>query len=83
MAREAIHRGEHLAEQLEALEMSAAEVARQLKVPTNRITHILNGQRAITGPGKQLVTTVTKPASPHTPPANLPGVSVSRCLDLS
>ena len=29
--------------------MSAAELARQLKVPTNRITHILNGQRAITG----------------------------------
>ena len=49
MAREAIHPGEHLAEQLEALEMSAAELARKLKVPTNRITHILNGQRAITG----------------------------------
>lgn len=29
--------------------MSAAGLARQLKVPTNRITHILNGQRAITG----------------------------------
>ena len=49
MARQAIHPGEHLAEQLDALEMSAAELARQLKVPTNRITHILNGQRAITG----------------------------------
>jgi addiction module HigA family antidote len=49
MARQAIHPGEHLAEQLEALEMSAAELARQLKVPTNRITHILNRQRAITG----------------------------------
>jgi addiction module HigA family antidote len=49
MARNAIHPGEHLAEQLEALKMSAAELARQLKVPTNRITHILNGQRAITG----------------------------------
>ena len=49
MARAAIHPGEHLAEQLEALEMSAAELARKLKVPTNRITHILNGQRAITG----------------------------------
>ena len=49
MARQSIHPGEHLAEQLEALEMSAAELARQLKVPTNRITHILNGQRAITG----------------------------------
>jgi antitoxin HigA-1 len=47
--RPAIHPGEHLAEQLEALEMSAAALARQLRVPTNRITHILNGQRAITG----------------------------------
>jgi antitoxin HigA-1 len=28
--------------------MSAAELSRQLKVPTNRITGILNGQRAIT-----------------------------------
>jgi addiction module HigA family antidote len=45
----AIHPGEHLAEQLEELGMSAAELSRQLKVPTNRITAILNGQRAITG----------------------------------
>jgi antitoxin HigA-1 len=29
--------------------MSAAELARQIQVPTNRITSILNGQRAITG----------------------------------
>jgi addiction module HigA family antidote len=49
MPRHAIHPGEHLAEQLEALKMSAAKLARQIKVPTNRITHILNGQRAITG----------------------------------
>jgi addiction module HigA family antidote len=45
----AIHPGEHLAEELEALKMSAAELARRLKVPTNRITEILNGQRSITG----------------------------------
>jgi len=45
----AIHPGEHLAEELETLNLSAAELARQLKVPTNRITGILNGQRAITG----------------------------------
>lgn len=49
MARIAIHPGEHLAEELNALNMSAAELARQLKVPTNRVTEILNGQRAITG----------------------------------
>src|SRR6266481_3755301 len=45
----AIHPGEHLAEELETLNLSAADLARQLKVPTNRITGILNGQRAITG----------------------------------
>ena len=49
MARTAIHPGEHLAEQLRELDMSAAELGRQLSVPTNRITGILNGQRAITG----------------------------------
>jgi addiction module HigA family antidote len=45
----AIHPGEHLAEELDALGMSAAELARQLDVPTNRVTQILNGTRAITG----------------------------------
>jgi len=45
----AIHPGEHLAEELKELGMSAAELARQLDVPTNRITEILNGRRAITG----------------------------------
>jgi addiction module HigA family antidote len=49
MGRSAIHPGEHLAEQLGALGMSAAELARQLQVPTNRITEILNGRRAVTG----------------------------------
>jgi len=49
MTRIAIHPGEHLAEELAALGMSAAELARRLKVPTNRVTEILNRQRAITG----------------------------------
>jgi addiction module HigA family antidote len=49
MARSAIHPGEQLAEQLSALDMSAAELGRQLQVPANRITEILKGQRAITG----------------------------------
>lgn len=49
MGRSAIHPGEHLAEQLEVLDMSAAELSRGLKMPTNRITEILHGQRAITG----------------------------------
>lgn len=49
MSRTAIHPGEHLAEELETLNMSAAELARHLKVPTNRITEILNGRRSVTG----------------------------------
>jgi addiction module HigA family antidote len=44
-----IHPGAHLAEELEALDMSAAELARKLGVPTNRVTQILNGTRSITG----------------------------------
>ena len=49
MAVSAIHPGEHLTEELKELDMSAAELARQLRVPTNRITEIINGRRAITG----------------------------------
>ncbi len=49
MAAPAIHPGEHLAEELKELGMSAAELARRLGVPTNRVTEILNGRRAITG----------------------------------
>jgi addiction module HigA family antidote len=49
MAVTAIHPGEHLAVELKELGMSAAGLARKLDVPTNRITGILNGQRAITG----------------------------------
>ena len=49
MAVTTIHPGEHLAEELEALNMSAAELARKLDVPTNRVTQILNGTRSITG----------------------------------
>ena len=47
--RTPIHPGEHLAEQLEALHFSAAALARQMAVPTNRITEILHGKRGITG----------------------------------
>ena len=49
MALPAIHPGEHLAEELQALDMSAAELARKIDVPTNRITQILKGTRGITG----------------------------------
>jgi len=45
MAITAIHPGEHLQEELEALSMSAAELARQIEVPANRISQILKGDR--------------------------------------
>jgi addiction module HigA family antidote len=48
MARTAIHPGEHLADELRELGMSAAALARQIEVPVNRITQIINGQRAVT-----------------------------------
>ena len=47
--REPIHPGETLREDLDALSMSAAELARRIEVPVNRITEILNGRRSITG----------------------------------
>jgi antitoxin HigA-1 len=49
MALAAIHPGEHLAEELRALGMSASELARKIGVPANRVTQILNGTRSITG----------------------------------
>lgn len=47
--RESIHPGETLREDLDALGMSAAELARRIEVPVNRITQLLNGDRVITG----------------------------------
>jgi len=48
MARTPIHPGEILREELEILDVSAAKLARQINVPTNRITEILNQKRAVT-----------------------------------
>ena len=48
MAREPIHPGEILADELTELGISAAELARQIKVPANRISQILSGKRSIT-----------------------------------
>ncbi|HEY4775475.1 MAG TPA: HigA family addiction module antitoxin [Xanthobacteraceae bacterium] len=47
--RPAIHPGEILAEELEEIAVTPTELARQLKVPANRITQIIQGKRAITG----------------------------------
>lgn len=47
--RDPIHPGETLREDLVALGMSAAELARRIEVPVTRVTRILNGRRSITG----------------------------------
>ena len=49
MPLSAIHLGKHLAEQQSELNMSASALARRLQAPRNRVTGILNGQRAIVG----------------------------------
>jgi addiction module HigA family antidote len=49
MARTPIHPGEILAEELEELGVSPTELSRQVRVPANRISQIINGKRAITG----------------------------------
>src|SRR4051794_33538709 len=49
MARPAIHPGEILADELEELAVSPTELARQIRVPANRITQIIQGKRAVTG----------------------------------
>ena len=48
MARNPIHPGEFLADELEALNMSGSQLAAALHVPPNRIYQILNGKRALT-----------------------------------
>lgn len=48
MSRTPIHPGEILNDELEALEMTATELARTIQVPANRITQIIAGKRAIT-----------------------------------
>lgn len=49
MTRPAIHPGEILAGELEEIGISPTELARQLRVPANRISQIIAGKRAITG----------------------------------
>jgi len=49
MAQILIHPGEHLADELQALGMSANELAKELGVPTNRLTQIIAGKRGISG----------------------------------
>jgi len=49
MSRPAIHPVEILAEELAEISVTPTELARQLRVPANRITQIVQGKRAMTG----------------------------------
>jgi addiction module HigA family antidote len=48
MERKPIHPGEILADELAELNISSAELARQINVPANRISQILSGKRSVT-----------------------------------
>ena len=47
MAREPIHPGEFLQDDLQEIGMTATELSRQLGVPPNRISQILRGKRDV------------------------------------
>jgi len=49
MPRPAIHPGEILADELEDLGVTPTELSRQIGVPPNRLSQIIQGKRGITG----------------------------------
>ena len=49
MLQHAVHPGEVLKDELDELGISPTELARQIDVPANRMSQIINGKRAITG----------------------------------
>lgn len=49
MTRSTPHPGQVLAKELEVIGITPTELARQLQVPANRITQIIQGKRAVTG----------------------------------
>ena len=48
MAREPIHPGEFLFDEIEEIGITATELARQISVPPNRISQIIRGKRDLT-----------------------------------
>lgn len=48
MTRVPTHPGEHIAVELEELNMSATQVAKALGIPANRLTGIVRGRRGVT-----------------------------------
>jgi len=49
MLMRAVHPGEILKDELDGLEITPTEFARQIDVPPNRISQIIAGKRAVTG----------------------------------
>ncbi len=49
MFKRAVHLGEILKDELEGLDITPTEFARQIDVPPNRVSQIISGKRAITG----------------------------------
>src|SRR5258708_391898 len=49
MFKRVVHPGEILKDELEALDVTLTEFARQIDVPPNRVSQIIAGKRSITG----------------------------------
>ncbi len=49
MLKIAVHPGEILGEEIAELDVTPTELARQLRVPPNRISQIIAGKRSISG----------------------------------
>jgi addiction module HigA family antidote len=49
MATRPIHPGDILSDELSEIGVTATELARQIQVPANRISQIINGKRRISG----------------------------------
>ena len=49
MFRRAVHPGEVLRDALDEIGVSPTELARQIRVPPNRVSQIIGGKRSVTG----------------------------------
>ena len=49
MFERAVHPGKILKEELEAMNISPTELARQISVPANRLSQLINAKRSVTG----------------------------------
>ncbi len=49
MLARAVHPGEILEGELDEIGITASELARQIEVPANRLSQIIDGRRAVTG----------------------------------